>query len=64
LQRYFSEEKMLGRLKEAVLITLLIAKGEATIADIYETLADHKIAKCPCSTSSDPEHWRIVPVGA
>jgi hypothetical protein len=44
---------MLGRLEEAVLITLLTAQGEATIVDIYEALAD-KMARCPCSNLVRP----------
>jgi PadR family transcriptional regulator, regulatory protein PadR len=36
---------MLGRFEESVLLALINAKGEATIADVYETLADHKMAR-------------------
>jgi PadR family transcriptional regulator, regulatory protein PadR len=35
---------MLGRFEEAVLMALL-SGGEATIADIYQVLADHKMAR-------------------
>ena len=31
---------MLGRFEEAVLMTLINAKGEATTADVYQSLAD------------------------
>jgi PadR family transcriptional regulator PadR len=34
------ESRLLGRFEEAVLLALINAKGEATIADIYEALAD------------------------
>jgi DNA-binding PadR family transcriptional regulator len=36
---------MLGRFEEAVLMALLHAKGEATIADIYQFLADNKMVR-------------------
>jgi PadR family transcriptional regulator, regulatory protein PadR len=31
---------VLGRFEEAILVALINAKGEATIADVYEALAD------------------------
>jgi PadR family transcriptional regulator, regulatory protein PadR len=36
---------MLGRFEEAVLMALLHVKGQATIADICDALADHKIPR-------------------
>jgi DNA-binding PadR family transcriptional regulator len=36
---------MLGRFEEAVLMALLRAKGEATIAEIYEFLVDNKMGR-------------------
>jgi PadR family transcriptional regulator, regulatory protein PadR len=38
------EDRMLGRFEEAVLMALF-SGGEATIADIYQVLADHKMAR-------------------
>jgi DNA-binding PadR family transcriptional regulator len=36
---------MLGRFEEAVLMALIHLKGQATIGDLYEALAEHKMRR-------------------